>query len=369
MRMLTLNQAMDPLASSPLVSVVLPVHNAVSTIARAVGSIRAQTFSDWELVAADDGSTDGTREFLRECAREEPRLRLLEQRHAGVAAAANAGAAFARGRFVARMDADDESHPERLVVQATFLNAPENQAVGVVGSGVEFGGDRATNAGYALHVDWANSLTSPEAIALNRFIESPLVNPSVMFRRELLAQHGGYRDGDFPEDYELWLRWLDAGVRMAKVPRVLLTWHDAPMRLTRTDARYTPEKFFQVKAGWIAREVGRIILNPPSARRVEDNASYPQKIFIWGAGRHTRKRAAHLAAHGVTIAGYIDVDAKKTGRGVGGTGLPVLAATALPPPGEIFVLSYVTTRGARDYNREKLLARGFVEGRDFLICA
>lgn len=136
---------------------------------------------------------------------------------------------------------------------------------------------------------------------------------------------------------------------------MLLTWHDAPTRLTRTDARYAPEAFFKVKAGWVARELARV--------------TGGRKIFVWGAGRHTRKRAAHLAAHGVVIAGYVDVDAKKTGRGLGGTGVPVLAEDALPAPGEIFVVSYVTTRGARDYNRASLLARGYVEGRDFLLCA
>jgi len=205
---------------------------------------------------------------------------------------------------------------------------------------------------------------------LNRFIEAPLANPSAMFRRGLVAQLGGYRDGDFPEDYELWLRWLDAGVRIAKVPRLLLTWHDAPTRLTRTDARYSPEKFFRVKAEWIAREVRRIIPNPPSGeRRVRDNAPYPRKIFVWGAGRHTRKRAAHLEAHGVQIVGYIDVDTKKTGRGIGGTGRPVLAPEKIPPPDEIFVLGYVTSRGAREFTRVELARRGFREGCDFLMCA
>ena len=335
-------------------SVVLPVRNAAGTIVRAVASVRTQTFADWELVVVNDGSSDGTREILRAAARDEPRLKLIEQPPAGVAVAANAAVAAARGEFVARMDADDESHPERLAAQVEFLGGPEHAAIGVVGSLVEFGGDRAASAGYALHVDWTNTLLTPEAIALNRFVESPLVNPSVMFRRALVARHGGWRNGDFPEDYELWLRWLDAGVRMAKVPRVLLTWHDAPSRLTRTDARYGAEKFFAMKAEWIARELARV--------------AGGRKIFVWGAGRHTRKRAAHLAAHGVTIAGYIDVDAKKTGRGLGGTGVPVIGEEALPARGEIFVVSYVTTRGARDYNREKLLACGYVEGRDFLLC-
>ncbi len=342
-------------SAPPRVSVVLPAFNAAATVARAVESVRAQTFSDWELIAVDDGSTDGTRAILTDRARGEPRLRVLRQDHAGVAVAANAGAAVARGEFIARMDADDVSQPERLAAQVAFLDQVVNRAVGVVGCGVEFGGDRAAQAGYALHVDWVNSLVTPEQIALNRFIEAPLVNPSVMFRRDLVARHGGYRDGNFPEDYELWLRWLDAGVRMAKVPRELLTWHDSPIRLTRIDARYAPEAFFRMKAEWIAREAARV--------------AGGRRVFVWGAGRHTRKRAAHLTKHGVSIAGYIDVDLKKTGRGLGGTGVPVLAEDAVPAATEIFVLSYVTTRGARDYIRGKLTARGHVEGRDFLMCA
>jgi hypothetical protein len=223
--------------------------------------------------------------------------------------------------------------------------------VGVVGCLVEFGGDRAANAGYALHVEWVNSLVTPAEMAVNRFVEQPVVNPSVMFRRELVALHGGYRDGNFPEDYELWLRWLDAGVRIAKVPRVLLTWHDAPTRLTRTDARYAPDAFFRVKAEWIARELAR--------------SGGGREVWVWGAGRHTRKRAAGLARWGVRIAGYVDVDVKKTGRGIGGTGLPVIGERDLPAPGKIVVLSYVTTRGARDYNRARLSERGYVEGQDF----
>src|SRR6185436_16591977 len=113
-----------------------------------------------------------------------------------------------------------------------FLRTSENRPIGLVGCLVEFGGDRSASEGYALHVDWINALTTPDEIALNRFVESPLAHPSVMFRRELVEKHGGYRAGDFPEDYELWLRWMEAGARMGKVPRVLLTWQDGPGRLS-----------------------------------------------------------------------------------------------------------------------------------------
>ncbi|AOS43465.1 Putative glycosyltransferase EpsE [Lacunisphaera limnophila] len=333
-------------------SVLLPVRNAVTTIARAVASVQAQTWTDWELVVVDDGSTDGTRAWLRAAARAEPRLRLIEQPAQGIVAALNAGLAAARGRFIARMDADDECHPERLAVQTAFL--ADHPTIGLVACRVGYGGDRSVQAGYAHHVDWQNGLVTPDQIALNRFVESPLAHPSVMFRREVVERHGGYRDGDWPEDYELWLRWLEAGVAMAKVPRELLTWHDPAGRLSRTDPRYGPEAFFRVKAGYVAREVGRLRGPDP-------------EVWIWGAGRPTRKRAAMLTEHGVRIVGYVDIDPRKTGNRVGG--VPVIGPEALPPPGSIFVLGYVGKRGARETTRAALTQRGYREGRDFLMGA
>lgn len=345
------------------VSVILPVRNAALTIERAVLSIRMQTMIAWELIAVDDGSDDGTAEILAGWARQDARLRVLRQPPLGIVAALTAGLAAARGELVARMDADDEAHPQRLELQAAMLAAPENRAIGLVGCLVDYGGDRGAQAGYARHVDWINTLTTSDEIALSRFVESPFAHPSVMFRRELAERHGGYRAGDFPEDYELWLRWLEAGVRMAKVPRVLLRWNDPPGRLSRTDPRYSPEAFFRMKAGWIAREVERR-LSPAAGGGVP-----VRSLWVWGAGRLTRKRASHLEPNGIRIAGYIDVDAKKATSALGGRGVPVRAPADLPPPGRWFVLGYVSKRGARDYVRTQLVRRGYGEGRDFLMCA
>jgi glycosyltransferase involved in cell wall biosynthesis len=209
---------------SPRISVVMPVWNAEATVARAIASVRTQTMSDWELIIVDDGSTDRTRNEAATAAGGDGRVNVIAREHRGVVAALNAGLAAARGEFVARMDADDEMYPERLDAQAAFLRHGENRDVGLVSCLVEFGGNRVTSAGYALHVGWINQLATMEDIALNRFVESPLAHPSVMFRRECVEKFGGYRAGDFPEDYELWLRWMAAGVRMAKVPRVLMRW-------------------------------------------------------------------------------------------------------------------------------------------------
>lgn len=333
----------------------MPTWNAAATVARAIASVRAQTLREWELVVVDDGSTDGTPGLVANAAAEDARVRLVAREHEGIVAALNAGLGATRGALIARMDADDEMHPERLAAQVEFLNATENRGVGLVSCLVEFGGDRGASAGYALHVDWINSLVSSEEIALRRFVESPLAHPSVMFRRELPEKFGAYRAGDFPEDYELWLRWIESGVRVAKVPRALLRWNDSPQRASRTETRYDPEAFFRVKAEWLALEVER--------------ARAGRAVWVWGAGRPTRKRAEWLAARGVRIAGYVDVDAKKLTHAIGGTGAPVIGPSGLPEPGEIFVLVYVGARGAREQIEGELRARGYREGRDFLLCA
>jgi glycosyltransferase involved in cell wall biosynthesis len=301
----------------------------------------------------DDGSTDGTSAAVSAVARSEPRLRLIAQPHRGIVAALNTGVGAARAGLIARMDADDEAFPERLAEQFAWLVA--HPSVGVVSCLVEYGGDPQANAGYALHVDWINALRTPEEIAVNRFVEAPIAHPTVLFRRELIDRFGGYADGEFPEDYELWLRWLGRGVSIAKVPRPLLRWNDPPARLSRIDPRYAPEAFFRVKAPWIAAEVAR--------------AAQGRAVWIWGAGRPTRRRAAPLAEHGVPIAGYIDIDPKKTTSALGGRGLPVIAPAELPSPAAAFVLGYVGNRGARELIHGALTSSGYAVGRDYLPCA
>ena len=337
---------------SPAVSILLPVHNAAATLSRALDSLRTQTLEDWELLAIDDGSTDATPELLATAVTADARIRILSIAKSGIVAALNAGLSAARAPRVARMDADDECRPTRLARQVDYLAAhPE---IGLCATQVEFGGDPVANRGYALHVEWSNSLLTPDAIALNRFVESPIAHPSVMFRRELVARLGGYREHDWPEDYELWLRWLDAGVRFAKIPEPLLIWNDPPRRLSRTDPHYSTDAFYDCKCAYLARWIQRGI----------DPA---RPIFLRGAGKPTRQRFAALAAHGIRLAGYCDIASSKIGHTI--AGLPVLAPDAMPPAAECFILGAVGTRGAREFIREQLRAQGRIEGRDFLMVA
>ena len=332
-----------------LFSVVMPFRNAAGTLKQSLGSLLDQSRPDWELLAIDDGSTDSGTAMVEALAQDDPRIRLIRPSRRGLVPALEQGCRLARGRFIARFDADDLCLPTRLARQAEFLES--HREVSVVGSLVEFGGDQETAAGYAEHVAWTNRLVDHESIVLNRFIDSPLPHPSVMFRRELAEQFGGYRDGPFPEDHELWLRWIDAGVRFAKVPEVLLRWNDPPDRLSRSDPRYSVEATARLRCKHLAIDLSR--------RRER------RPVWLWGAGRVTRRRFDALADHGVEIAGFIDIDPDRIGQR--SLGRPVVAPDDLPSIDRSFVISGVGVRGAREEIREMLLASGRREGEDFLI--
>lgn len=250
---------------------------------------------------------------------------------------------------MARMDADDEMRPRRLERQVAHLAGDPD--LGAVSCLVEFGGDPEGARGFAHHVAWANACRTESEIRLARFVDSPLPHPSMMFRRDLLGEHGGYRDGAFPEDLELWLRWIAAGVRIAKVPEVLLRWNDPPQRLSRRDPRYGIERIAELRCEHLAAEL---------ARRGERRG-----VWLWGAGRITRRRFDGLARFGVAIEGFIDIAPKRIGRSIGGR--PVLDAATLPPLSEAFILAGVGCRGAREEIAQRLRSDGRVEGEDFLL--
>jgi len=337
---------------TPKITVTLPCYNCEATVGSTLDSVLAQTCADFEVVAVNDGSDDNTAGVLAEYASQDSRIRTFSIEHGGVIAAANAAIEAAKGRYIARMDADDVMLPERLAAQSRLLD--DRPEIGLAGCRVKFGGCRETCAGYAHYVDWTNTLLSPDSISLNRFVEFPVPNPSIMYRRECIEEHGAYIDGDFPEDYELLLRWLESGVRMAKVDEELMIWNDPPSRLSRTHPRYDVNAFYRIKTEYLARWLKK------------NNPHHPV-VHILGSGRTTRKRADLLLQHGVEFAAYYDIDPKKIGHVV--NGVRVVDRNDIPPVGEAFCLPYVGSRGAREEIAEFLAERGYVIGRDYLSIA
>jgi len=333
-------------ASTPKVSVVLPFYNAEKTLSIALQSIADQNFSDWECIMVDNNSKDRSRDIAAGWEGIDSRFRLVEEPRQGVMFASNRGCEFARGAYVARMDADDLARPGRLRQQSEFLDS--HPGYGAVAGLVTHVGDPETTGGFKRFVEWSNSLVSYEDIYKRRFIEAPIVNPTAMWRRETMEQYGLYRSGEFPEDYEMWLRWLHQGVRIAKVPEVVLDWNDSPGRLTRTHPIYSDRAFFQIKSQYLALWLS-------------ENNPYHPVVWVWGASRISRRRARLLETEGIRIDTYVDT--KKSRQ----LDRELLYYKELPQAGTGFILTYIRQMDNREKIQAFLEERGYVEGKDYLL--
>ena len=327
----------------PKISVILPFYNAQNTLEAAAKSILGQTFNDFELLLIDNNSTDSSLGIAAKIADNDARVRLLSEKKQGVAHAMNCGLANAQGKFIARMDADDIAYPERLEKQNNFLE--KNPEIQFVGSAVKYIPHQKNTTGFKRFVEWANSFHNTDEISARRFVEIPVINPTIMFRRALFEKYGGCIDGDLPEDYEMQLRYLDAGVKMAKLPEPLLEWHDYSTRLTRTDERYSTEAFFKTKATYFRKW------------SVRNNPFHP-KIWVWGAGRKTRQRTVFLEKAGLQVEGRIDILKSKQ---------DTLFFKAIPEPGKMFIVSMVTNAGAGEKIRQFLVELNYIEGQNFIL--
>lgn len=332
--------------SAPAVSVVLPFRDAADTLGAALDSLRAQSLGHFECLLVDDGSRDASSAIAATYCTGDARFRLLRA-GGGLVDALTRGIAAARAPLIARMDADDLAHPERLARQCAALE--RDPSLSAVGCLVECFPAASAGAGMQRYVAWLNSVVTPEAIRDAIFVESPIAHPSAMLRRGALTAVGGYRDGDGPEDYDLWLRLILDGHRLAKVPETLLQWRDTPGRLSRTDRRYAPRSFFATKLAHFPRAV------PPT-----------RPVQIWGAGPTGRAWARALRARGYTVRRFVDIAPQRWGRVL--AGIPVVQPG--PPDREDgFALIAVGTPGARAWIETWLAQHALRPWRDYLAVA
>src|SRR5258705_5834080 len=200
------------LTANPLISVVMPVHNALAFLDESINSILEQTLSDFEFVILDDASTDGSVELLRQWSLRDKRIHLYESKERlGLSGSSNAVTSKARAPIVARMDADDIAHPERLRRQWNIIQRrPDVAVIGTLCSGIDARGREVRPRDR-----WR---------LVRRSVYVPFPHGSAMFRREVFDQVGGYNEAsDGCEDQDLFSRMAARG-RVLTLPDVLYSY-------------------------------------------------------------------------------------------------------------------------------------------------
>jgi hypothetical protein len=213
--------------STPLVSIILPVHDGERWLEEAITSVLTQTFTDLELIAVDDGSTDESGAILADAQRRDPRVRIVTRPNGGIATAMNSGIDAARGRYLARLDADDVCHPTRIARQVEHLRA--NPDVAAVGTAIRVIDADGRELRTVVNPSRAEGLA--EAFELHDLI----ANPSVVMDADAVRAVGGHRAAFEPaDDYDLFLRLLDAGYALDNLPEVLVDyrWHGGNVSVT-----------------------------------------------------------------------------------------------------------------------------------------
>lgn len=339
--------------TAPL-AVVLPCRNAALTLPEAIASLRAQTFEDFTVAAVDDGSTDATGEILAAWAAADPRVTVISRPAESVTIAANHAIAASLSPLIARMDADDVALPRRFEAQLAYMRGHPELAG--CGTHVEMFSADEVRSGYRRYERWINAVESPEEVERAVTIESPIANPSMMIKASVLRALGGYRDVGWPEDYDLVLRVIAAGARLANVPgEPLLRWRVRPDRLSLTAKEYNAAAFRRCRVHFL-REVFL-----PSDR----------PVVVWGAGKVGKPLARELIKQGTPVEGFVDLDPRKIGQEIHGAPVwsPAEFGLKLEPGPRPYVLAAVGTPGVRDEIREALDELGFDEIADYRFCA
>lgn len=302
-------------AREPFVSVLMPVHNGERHVAEALRSLRDQTLRNIEIVVVDDASSDSTPSIVQKSSRSDPRIRLIRQEtNRGVALSLNRGFADCRAEFIARADADDVFHPERLATQFDFMR--KHPSVGLTATWSRF--FRQTEDGRTKTWEFRPAFTDDRIKAL-LVAQNPLHHPTIMMRRSVVANLGPYSE-EFargPEDYDLWVR-LAPLTQFAVIPRELVSVRKHPDSVMARRSESFIDQTAQIHRRQVCSMLGesmplastlamlRLSLRPPRGHMCLDSHEIERGLELLGrvlssieesygteAARHVRSYFSH----------------------------------------------------------------------------
>jgi glycosyltransferase involved in cell wall biosynthesis len=250
----------------PLVSIIMPVKNAMPFLIASIESVLEQQLDDWELIAVNDSSHDDSLKTLRNYQKNDSRITVLQNRGTGIIPALQTGYSHSRGTYIHRMDADDLMVPQKLQILNSML---KKHGKGYVATAhVRYFSEKGVGDGYKKYENWLNTLCKENKHWKELYKECVIASPCWMVHREDFEKCGAFNATMYPEDYDLVFRFYKNGLDVISSPEVLHLWRDHQGRTSRNHEHYQQNAFFKIKLHYFFQ------LHRDSNR----------PLVVWGAG-------------------------------------------------------------------------------------
>lgn len=280
-----------------MISILMPVYNAAPFLEDCLDSIICQSYPDWELIAVDDFSKDGSKDLLNKYAQEEPRITVLENKKKGVIPALQLAYSRSQGSHITRMDADDIMPQHKL---ASLLKSCRPGAV-VTGKVEYFRSDGELGGGFIRYADWLNGLIDSESHWDEIYKECVIPSPAWMMERLTFDSIGAFDSDSYPEDYELVFRMYAHKLQVIGLDELVHQWRDHGERASRIDPNYADNRFLDLK-------LNQFLLIDLDNKR---------PLALWGAGKKGKFCAQFLIDRGIHFSWHTD-NSKKQGKDIYG---------------------------------------------------
>lgn len=282
-----------------LVSIIMPIRNAIPYLTECLDSIIQQTYPTWELLAVNDHSDDSSNEILESYQSKDVRIKCFQNEGKGIIDALNTGYSHAKGDFITRMDADDIMPVIKLEQLAELLKAAGS---GHLSTGkVKYISNNDLGDGFKKYENWLNQLCDSNAHFSEIYKECVIPSPCWMMHRNDFESIGGFDSKTYPEDYDLCFRMYENQIKVTPSIETLHIWRDYGGRASRNDDNYSDNRFLDLKVKYFLRIDYRS----------------EEKLIVWGAGKKG-KRIAQLLLNSKVDFVWITNNEKKIGKHIYG---------------------------------------------------
>ena len=252
----------------------MPFKNPGNYFIPCVDSILNQSYKNWELIAVNDHSDDGSFQLAQSCANKHTKITVIDSKGDGIIQALRCGYEYSKGDYIHRMDSDDIMPRQKLEKMMEAIS-PKSLVTGLVDY---FSDDFDLGDGYKKYTTWINQSMKSGDLWKDIYKECPVPSSAWLLHRDDFESVGAFNSSLIPEDYEFSFRLYQSGIKIKIVPEVIHRWRDSTNRTSRMESQYFPENYVDLKVGYFLK--------------IDRNKTIP--LVLWGAGKKGKKIARVL---------------------------------------------------------------------------